>query len=138
MKRKIISLLLVVVALFFLASCWGGQVKCSLADVSETQVVIAVEETDENATLLNCMEYLATEEGFVYEFVGGMLTSINGKANAADFSSCWMLYTSDAEMANTAWGTVEYNGETLGSAIVGAETLVVAEDEIYVWVYQSF
>ena len=137
MKRKILSLLLVLVAVFCFA-CGGGNVQCSIADVSETRVVILAEETDGKATVLNCMEYLAEKEELTYEIVGGMVTSINGIANAADFSSCWMLYTSDAEMSNAAWGTVEYNGGTLGSAILGAETLIVEEGEFYVWVYQSF
>ena len=137
MKRKILSLLLVLVAVFCFA-CGGGSAQCSIADVSETRVAILAEKTDGKATVLNCMEYLAEKGEFTYEIVGGMVTSINGKANAADFSSCWMLYTSDAEMSNVAWGTVEYNGETLASAILGAETLIVEEGEFYVWVYQSF
>ena len=138
MKRKIFSLLLTVIALFCFA-CGGGKVQCSLVESGEERVVILVEETDGRGTLLNCMEVLAEEnEGFTYSIVGGMLNEMNGKKNAADFSSCWMLFTSDAEMANTEWGTVEYEGETLGSAIVGAESLVVEKGEIYLWVYQSF
>ena len=49
-----------------------------------------------------------------------------------------MLYTSDAELSNTAWGEVEYNGAKLGGAIVGAGELPVAEGQIYVWSYQGF
>lgn len=137
MKRKLICILTAVIFLFACFAC-GGVVKCSLADVQEERVVVLVEETDGNATLLNCMEYLAEKEELDYKLVGSMLTEINGKANTADFSRCWMLYTSDEDMANEQWGVVEYNGERLGSAIVGAEALVVEEDEIYVWVYQGF
>ena len=137
MKRRLVCVLTALPFLFICFSC-GGVVKCSLADVQEERVVVLVEETDGNATLLNCMEYLAEKEELDYKLVGGMLTEINGKANAADFSRCWMLYTSDEDMANEQWGAVEYNGERLGSAIVGAEALVVEEGESYVWVYQGF
>ena len=68
----------------------------------------------------------------------GMITSINGIENPADFSSCWMLYTSDVENSNTAWGTVEYQGVKYGSAISGAETLKIKPDQLYIWVFQSF
>ncbi len=138
MKRKIISFLLTVISLFCFASC-GGKVECRLLESQETRVVISVTQTDGKGTLLDCMEYLADEESsFTFEVVGGMVTQINGKANAADFSACWMLYTSDGEMANTEWGVVEYDGKTLGSAIVGAESLLVETDELYIWVYQNF
>ena len=50
----------------------------------------------------------------------------------------WNKLKVSEEMANTAWGTYEYNGETLGSAIVGAEALPVVDGEVYIWVYQSF
>jgi hypothetical protein len=49
-----------------------------------------------------------------------------------------MLYTSDAENSNSAWGTVEYDGKEYGSAVSGAETLKIKADQLYIWVYQSF
>ena len=55
-----------------------------------------------------------------------------------DFSHCWMLYTSDGEMSNAAWGEIEYNGEKLGSAVLGADALPVLEGQVYVWYYQAF
>ena len=67
-----------------------------------------------------------------------MITSINGKANPADWSYCWMVYTSDTSMANTEYGTYEYEGQILGSAVLGAEALPAADGGIYVWVYQKF
>jgi hypothetical protein len=67
-----------------------------------------------------------------------MITSINGIENPADYSSCWMLYTSDEDNANAAWGTVEYEGKEYGSAISGAETLKIKADKLYIWVYKSF
>ena len=79
------------------------------------------------------------EDGKIeFSISGGMVTSIHGVENDADYNPCWMLYTTDGEMSNTAWGTITYGDETLGSAVLGAEALVVAEGEIYVWSYQGF
>ena len=36
-----------------------------------------------------------------------MVTSINGKENPADWSACWMLYTSDADFSNETYGTYD-------------------------------
>ena len=49
-----------------------------------------------------------------------------------------MLYTSDSENANEAWGIVEYEGKNYGSATLGAESLPVKSGAIYIWWYQSF
>lgn len=148
MKRKMISL----VAFLTLATMTVGVAGCNLtgsgggaenvaASVLESKdelVVIKAEQAEAGATLIDLMEDLQAEGALSYEISGGMITSVNGVANAADFSACWMLYTSDEEMANAEWGTVEYNGQTFGSAIVGAEALEVLEGEYYVWSYQNF
>ena len=113
----------------------------SIAEVAKTEnmVVITVDEAEDGVTLLSVMESLQAEGKLTYTYgVDGMVTSIEGQENAADWSACWMLYTSDAELANTDWGTVEYNGETYGSAIVGAGVLEVIEGGIYIWSYQNF
>ena len=99
---------------------------------------ISVEEAQSGCTLLQLMQDAKDGGKLDFEESGGMITSINGVANPADFSCCWMLYTSDAEMANNAWGTITVEGETLGLAIVGANALVVLEGEIYVWEYVTF
>ena len=113
----------------------------SVAEVAKTEnmVVITVNEAEDGVTLLSVMESLQAEGKLTYTYgADGMVTSIEGKENAADWSACWMLYTSDAELANTDWGTVEYNGVACGSAIVGAGALEVIEGGIYIWSYQSF
>lgn len=139
LKRKILSFLLVIVAIFCFASCGGGKVGCTIVEMTETRVFFTVSETDGQATVLDCMEYLAKKtDGFSYKTSGGMVTEINGKANTADFSGCWMLYTSDEEMANNAWGVTAHEGQTLGSAILGAEALIVEAGEIYAWEYTIF
>jgi len=109
-----------------------------LEKVEEDAVAIRVKDVDGEPMLLDVMEYLQEKENFTFVVENGMLTSLNGKANTADFSRCWMLYTSDAELANSEWGTYTYEGVTLGSAIVGANMLPVVKDEVYVWYYASF
>ena len=109
---------------------------------SDTCIVIAAADEQMSITgdtvLLSYMLSLKKNKKLEFEIKDGMVTSINGKANAADYSSCWMLYTSDAENANSAWGTVEYNGKIYGSAVFGADKLVIKNGELYIWVYQTF
>lgn len=90
----------------------------------------------ENKTLLDYMNFLQSKEELIFTVKDGMVTSINGKSNTSN--SYWMLYTSDTENANADWGTYNNNGEIYGSATLGAGTLTVKKDCIYVWAYQTF
>ena len=138
-KRFFVVCILFVFCVVGLSACnKGGEVKAIILSISDTQVVIRIDETDGKGTLGNAMDKLQESGKWTYVATAGMLTSINGVENTADYSYCWMLYTSDSEMANTAWGTIEYDGMVLGSAVVGYSDLTVIENGIYIWVYQSF
>ena len=91
----------------------------------------------ENTTLMDYMTLLKQEEKLDFETKNGMISSVNGIENPADWSSCWMLYTSDEENANSSWGKVEYEGKIYGSAMFGAESLKVKDNCLYIWVFQS-
>ena len=67
-----------------------------------------------------------------------MVSKINGTENAADFSACWILYTSDSEMGNSEWGTYDFQNVTCLSAIVGGDALTVSAGAYYIWVYTTF
>ena len=84
------------------------------------------------------MNYLKDDGKLSFELDNGMVSSVNGIDNPADWSSCWMLYTSDVDNANSGWGTIDYNGKVYGSAILGAELLTVKDGCLYIWVFQSF
>ena len=106
---------------------------------SDTYVVIKVETTKTDLTLANYMASLDEyKDMFVIE--SGMVKSINGIENAADWSACWMLYTDDyrEEFSNSAWGTVIYKDKTYNSAAYGAESLIVKNGCTYIWIYQTF
>ena len=109
---------------------------------SDTYIVIKTaqeamgDETD--MLLIDYMTKLKEKGQLEFEIANGMITSINGIENPADYSSCWMLYTSDEELSNSGWGVVEYEGKQYGSAISGAETLEIKPDQLYIWVYKSF
>ena len=109
---------------------------------SDTCIVIKVTEESMNGKtdmmLIDYMNQLVQNGELECTIADGMITSINGIANPADYSSCWMLYTSDADNANSAWGTVEYEGVEYGSAISGAEVLKIKPDQLYIWVFKSF
>ena len=110
--------------------------------VSDTCIVIkTTQKSIGDATdmlLIDYMEDLKENGELEFTISNGMINSINGTENPADYSYCWMLYTSDEDNANAAWGVVEYKGEEYGSAISGAETLVIKPDQLYIWVYKSF
>ena len=152
MKRKILALC-ALVSMLAVSSCSMvfpfGQSDSSISQVQETPLAV-VEKTDENMVAIRVkdvegdvmlsaiMAYLQDKEEMSFVEKDGMITAINGKANPADFSSCWMLYTSDTELANSEWGTCTYEGAELGSAIVGANALPVLEGAVYVWSYVAF
>lgn len=150
MKRKIV-VLLSFLFLFVFCGCQLLETSSSSSpvDSAETAAVIIVESTENVVVitvaekkgaqfLIDVMEQAKADGKLTYEVSNGMITSINGKANPADWSYCWMVYTSDSSMANTAYGTYEYEGQTLGSAVLGAEALPVVDGGIYVWYYQAF
>ena len=140
-KKRIFSLMLVLVLAcsMLLAGCQKEPV---VIKDSETCIVIKVtkEAMEGNADMLliDYMNKLSEQGELACTISDGMITSINGIENPKDYSSCWMLYTSDVENSNNAWGTVEYDGVEYGSAISGAEVLKVKEDQLYIWVFQSF
>ena len=139
--HKLTAYLVAAFALIFsLASCF--QKPPLVLEVAETYIVIEPDNDQipitENMTLLDCMQELKEDGELQFELKDGMITSVNGIENAADWSNCWMLYTSDEDNANTAWGTVEYVTQVFGSAISGAETLKIKDGYLYIWVYQSF
>ena len=141
-SKKILSCTLAIVLLACAVLFTGCKNEPLVIKDSETCIVIkATKEAVGDKTNMLLIDYMntLTEDGkMTCKISNGMVTSINGIDNPADFSSCWMLYTSDAENANAAWGTVEYDGQEYGSAISGAETLVIKPDQLYIWVYQSF
>lgn len=138
--KKIVSILLVLVTLTaLLAGC-----KSEPLVIKDSDTYIVVKTTQEaldgktDMLLIDYMSQLKEKGELEFEIKDGMITSINGIENPADWSSCWMLYTSDAENANAAWGTVEYEGKEYGSAISGAEALVIKPDQLYIWVFKAF
>ena len=134
---KILAILLLMLSLLLT----GCKEEPLVIKDSDTYIVIKTTEEamggDADMLLVEYMEHMR-EEGLEFEVNDGMIVSINGIANPADYSSCWMLYTSDAENANASWGTVEYEGKEYGSAISGAETLKIKANQIYIWVFKSF
>ena len=141
-SQKILSCLLAMLLLAGSLLLTGCQSEPLVIKDSDTYIVIKTTQEamgkDADMVLMDYMLKLKEKGELEFEIQNGMITSINGIANPADYSSCWMLYTSDEENANSAWGVVEYQGKQYGSAIAGAETLKIKADQIYIWVYKSF
>lgn len=140
--KKLISFLLAVTLLAGVLMLSGCKKEPLVIKDSDTYIVIkTTQEAMDGKTDLLLIDYMKTlkEKGELeFEIENGMITSINGIDNPADFSSCWMLYTSDEELSNVAWGTVEYQGKEYASAVSGAEALKIKPDQLYIWVFKSF
>lgn len=140
--KKFLSFLLVVMLLLstmLLTACRSEPLVIKDSDtyivVKTTQEAIG-DKTD--MLLIDYMKTLKDKGQLEFEIENGMITSINGIDNPSDFSSCWMLYTSDEANSNASWGTVEFEGKQYGSAVSGAETLKIKADQLYIWVFKSF
>ena len=131
MKRKLISFVILLATALLSVFC---SVACG--DNVGPVVITVSQAVEENTTLLEVMQEKKTAGEFDFQMENGMIVQIGETKNSTN--SFWMLYTTDAENANAQWGTFVWKGETLGSAVLGADTLVVKQGETYVWVYQSF
>lgn len=142
MKKTLKKFWAVLMAVAILAGFAACQSEKLVIKDSDTYIVIKTTEQAMNGTtdmtLMDYMQILKEKGELEFSISNGMITSINGIENPADYSSCWMLYTSDEDNANAAWGTAEYDGQEYGSAISGAEALKIKPDQLYIWVYKSF
>ena len=138
-NKGALSLLLAITlafAVFSLSSC--EKEPLVIKDTDTFVVIYTKDNVDDNAYLVDYMTELKENGELEFSLENKMVVSVNGIDNASDYSKCWMLYTSDAENANSAWGTVEYEGKEYGSAVLGAEHLKIKPNRLYVWVYMSF
>ena len=139
--KKLLAFLTAAICLFSFAACGksnGAGKTVATVVKEETLVVITVEEVDGEPTLLAVMEKLQADGQLTFTADGtGMVTSIEGKENPADWSACWMLYTTDSEMADASFA-IEWQGKSCGSSVVGANALTVLAGESYIWSYQTF
>lgn len=142
MKNLIRACVSAIVLFTLLLSSACGPSEPLVIKESDTYIIINVVSTQveitENTTLLDYMNSLKEDGQLEFEIENGMINSVNGIKNPSDWSKCWMLYTSDSDNSNSAWGEVEYNGKVYGSAIFGAETLKVKDGFTYVWIFKEF
>ena len=137
---KKISKLIAIALLAVTAVCLVGCTK--KVQTFENSIVIKADAKyfaiDDDTVFLDYMNKLKEDEQITFTIVDGMITSINGVENPADWSKCWMLYTDDEEYANSAWGEVTVDGKTYYSATLGAESLPIKDGKTYVWSFVSF
>ena len=136
MKKILTVALALALVLCVFAGC--EKKETVLKDTDEF-IVLSPEDSFAGKSLEEFMASVKAEGKLDYSINGQkMITSINGIENAADYSSCWMLYTDDAENSNTAWGVITYKDKAYGSATLGASDLVIAKGCVYIWVYTTF
>ena len=140
-KFLVLSLVLVLLVLC-LCACGAKEKEPMVLTESENFIVIKPTNDLSGTPLIDVMKNAKSSGQFDFTYedtqYGAMIKTINGVGDPTDNTKAWMLYTSDTEHANTAWGQVEYQSNVYGSATLGASALNVIENGIYIWVYQSF
>ena len=103
--KKLLLTFLTFVLLFSMVAC--GNSETHVIKETDEKIIITVSskqmELTDSTTLLEYMQSLKEDGEFEFEIVSGMITSINGIENPADWSSCWMLYTNDTERLGNRW-----------------------------------
>ena len=114
----------------------------SLVVVVGNMVVIKVDasymDITQTTVLVDYMTKLKEDGALDFSIKDGMVNSINGQENPADWSKCWMLYSDDAELTNETWGYVTLDGVKYSSTVLGAEALPIKDGKTYVWEFKSF
>ena len=123
MKKIVALFLCVVLACVFLCGC----------DNVGKKVVLSPSENFVGKTLSEFMQSEKDQDKLDFVIEKSMVVSIDGIKNTTN--TYWMLYTDDAENSNDAYGTIEHEGKTYASATLGAESLIIAEGCVYIWVY---
>ena len=140
--KKIFSAILALIISIVMLSLLGCGENNLVIKETDTYIVITASneqmQINSDTTLVDYMNSLKEDGELSFEIKNGMVNSVNGIENPLDYSSCWMLYTSDTENSNSVWGTIEYKGNTYGSAVLGAESLIIKDGYLYIWVYQTF
>lgn len=126
MKKIVALFLCVVLACVFLCGC----------DNVGKKVVLSPSENFVGKTLSEFMQSEKDQDKLDFVIEKSMVVSIDGIKNTTN--TYWMLYTDDAENSNDAYGTIEHEGKTYASATLGAESLIIAEGCVYIWVYTKF
>ena len=125
--KKIVALLLCV-----MFSC---ALLCGCDNVGK-KVVLTPSEDFVGKTLSEFMQAEKDQEDLDFVIDNGMVVSLDGVKNTTN--TYWMLYTDDTANSNDTWGTIEHEGKTYASATLGADSLVIAKDCVYIWVYTKF
>lgn len=132
----------------FSVACKNGETVAKIESVTETQIVMSIEETDGKATAFDALKSLRNQDLISFDYVessyGAYITSINGKAEYVIESTLtsskgysWMLYTSDMENAYEE-KSIKISGITCGQSAFGASSLAVKSGELYVWVFEYY
>ena len=95
---------------------------------------------ESNGTLEDTLNELAADKKLTFSgdssIAGLMITKIDNITLSGN--QFFALYTNDTDNSDTAWGTYQVFGKTLGSALVGVSSLNIKDDCLYVICISSF
>ena len=148
-KIFLVSCILFALCLAGLSACnKGGETTAKLEFSSAEQIVMSIEETDGKANAFDALKSLRNQDLISFDYTestyGAYITSINGVAEQIIESTpnsskgySWTLYTSDMKYAYEE-GAITYGETVCGKSSLGASSLVVKKDAIYIWVYEYY
>ena len=134
--KIICSLILAVMMSFCAFGCAFKDAKTTIIQDDENTFAFTVQQVQGNPTVFDAMKSLAGEGKLSFKIENGMVTQINAVANAD--GTYWFLYTSDPDYGSSAFGEIEFEGQILLSAVVGAQSLTLKEGHTYLWEYKSW
>lgn len=134
---KIIALLLVLSSLFLVVGCSGNNGEDPSPEATVTLVlkddsdgaddayVVKISDLSEGDGIIPLLTYVSETHGLAFEMSGSMISRIGHLENNAETGEWIYIYTSViADMDVSEYkSTVEYNGQTLTSAGVGASDM---------------
>lgn len=111
----------------------------TIANENNELLVIVIPNDFEHSADYKLSDYMESEKqkgNLVFEVSNGFVSSINGISNNTFANKYWMLYTSDENYSNSAWGVYEYDGKSYSSSTIGIEQ-PIKNGETYIWVYSQ-
>ena len=136
--KKIVVFLICIVSVFAFFACDNGGTN---KNVGKTVVLTPTDEY-EGRVLADYMEHLKSIGELNYVMTGegesGYISSLDGVEQSSADGLYWFLYTNDPLQEPTAFGSMEYRGETFWSPNKGVGTLEIVSGCKYLWIYKSW
>ena len=132
--------LLLVVTTFLAAPFGCGSSGASAAVLESSDGLLVIEAEADGGSLQDALNALSESGEISIEGTDGeyglYITSVNGRSADSAANEYWAIYTTLGELDGVSYssgeyGSFDYDGKTLSSALYGAGGLIMAKGELY-------